>query len=565
MPTLHWVGKNKVVNHHHDVPFRLLHKQYSFNAKEGAPVNSTNNRIIHGDNLESLKSLLPEFEGKVNCIYIDPPYNTGNEDWVYNDNVNDPKIKKWLGQVVGKEGEDLSRHDKWLCMMYPRLKLLHRLLADDGIFFVSLDRNEMATFKLLLEEIFGAGNWVGEIVWRNVTDNNPTNISLEHEYILCYAKSKNLISPIWSSPYLEVKTKLIELGEELAEKHKDLDELKSSYTEWYREHKSELWPFQDYKFIDHDGIYTGSRSVHNPGKEGYRYDVFHPETKKACKQPLMGYRFPPETMQKLLDEDRILFGEDESKLIELKLYVKDYKAKLASLIELDGRTGTNEIKNIFSDRSKPFDYPKPSILLEELLGFVMKPNSVVLDSFAGSGTTAHAVFKLNAQDDGNRRFILCETLDYAETITAERVRRVINGYGEGRKAVAGLGGGFDFYSVGTALFKDDKNLNEEVGAEAIRDYVAYTEKIPTGKRLDAGNSVSPYALGETETALCVFFYEKDRVTTLDIDFLGQLKIKNLPSRPEQFVIYADKCALDKDFLYKHGISFKRIPRDITRF
>jgi adenine-specific DNA-methyltransferase len=565
MPTLHWVGKDKVVNHHHEVPFRLLDKQYSFMAKEGTPTNSTNNRIIHGDNLEVLKSLLPEFEGKVNCIYIDPPYNTGKEGWVYNDNVNDPKIKKWLGQVVGKEGEDLSRHDKWLCMMYPRLKMLHRLLADDGVFFVSLDRNEMATFKLLLEEIFGAGNWVGEIVWRNVTDNNPTNISLEHEYILCYAKSKNLINPIWSSPYLEVKTRLIELGAELAKQHEDLDELKAAYTEWYREHKSELWPFQDYKFIDHDGIYTGSRSVHNPGKEGYRYDVFHPDTKKACKQPLMGYRFPPETMQKLLDEDRILFGEDESKLIELKLYVKDYKAKLASLIELDGRTGTNEIKNIFSDRTKPFDYPKPSVLLEELLGFVMKPNSIVLDSFAGSGTTAHAVLKLNGQDRGNRRFILCETLDYAETITAERVRRVINGYGEGKKAVAGLGGGFDFYTVGAALFKEDKNLNEEVGTEAIRNYVAYTENIPTEKRWDASNSVSSYALGSTESALCVFYYEKDRVTTLDIDFLGSLKIKNLPSRPEQFVIYADKCALDKDFLYKHGITFKRIPRDITRF
>lgn len=565
MPTLQWVGKNKVVNHHHEVPFRLLEKKYSFEAKTGASTNSTNNRIIHGDNLESLKSLLPEFEGKINCIYIDPPYNTGNEGWVYNDAVNDPKIKKWLGQVVGKEGEDLSRHDKWLCMMYPRLKLLHRLLCDDGIFFVSLDRNEMATFKLLLEEIFGSGNWVGEIVWRNVTDNNPTNISLEHEYILCYAKSKNAIDPIWSSPYLEVKARLIDLGSDLAKEYQNLDELKSAYTEWYREHKSELWPFQDYKFIDHDGIYTGSRSVHNPGKEGYRYDVFHPITQKACKQPLMGYRFPPETMQKLLDEDRILFGDDESKLIELKLYVKDYKAKLASLIELDGRTGTNEIKNIFPDRSKPFDYPKPSILLEELLGFVMKPNSIVLDSFGGSGTTAHSVLKLNAQDGGNRRFILCEMLDYAETITAERVRRVMNGYGDGKKAVSGLGGGFDFYTVGTALFKEDNNLNEEVGSEAIRNYVAYTENICAEKRLGTENSISQYALGSTDTTLCVFYYEKDRVTTLDIDFLGQLNIRNLPSRPEQFVIYADKCALDKDFLYKHGITFKRIPRDITRF
>lgn len=160
---------------------------------------------------------------------------------------------------------------------------------------------------------------------------------------------------------------------------------------------------------------------------------------------------------------------------------------------------------------------------------------------------------------------MCEMMDYAETITAERIRRVINGYGEGSKVVAGTGGGFDFFKVGETLFKEDRNLNEAVGAEAIRGYVAYTENIPIKKRLATTNPVSPYALGSTDTALCVFYYEKDRVTTLDIDFLGELKIKDLPSRPEQFVIYADKCALDKDFLYKHGITFKRIPRDITRF
>ena len=208
---------------------------------------------------------------------------------------------------------------------------------------------------------------------------------------------------------------------------------------------------------------------------------------------------------------------------------------------------------------------KPVLLIDKILRLATTKNSIVLDSFAGSGTTAHAVLNLNAQDGGSRRFIMCEMMDYAETITAERIRRVINGYAEGNKVVAGTGGGFDFLKVGEALFKEDRNLNEAVGAEAIRGYVAYTEKIPTEKRLDTENSLSPYALGSTNTALCVFYYEKDRVTTLDIDFLGQLKIKGLPSRPEQFVIYADKCALDKDFLYKHGITFKRIPRDITRF
>ncbi len=189
MPQLTWVGKDKVKNHHHDVPFRLLNTQYTFTAKEGMPANSTGNKIIHGDNLEALKSLLPEFEGKVNCIYIDPPYNTGNEGWVYNDNVNDPKIKKWLGLVVGKEGEDLSRHDKWLCMMYPRLKLLHRLLADDGVIFISIDDEAVKYLRLIMDEVFSTSKFIGQFIWksRQNKDNRTKNgASIDHEYVLCY-------------------------------------------------------------------------------------------------------------------------------------------------------------------------------------------------------------------------------------------------------------------------------------------------------------------------------------------------------------------------------------------
>lgn len=556
-----------MVNHHHDVPFRVLNKVSTFAAPADLPANSTDNRIIHGDNLEALKSLLPEFEGQVKCIYIDPPYNTGNEGWIYNDAVNDPKIKRWLGQVVGKEGEDLSRHDKWLCMIYPRLKLLHRLLKPEGVLFASIDRNEMATFKLILEEIFGAGNWVGEIAWRNVTDNNPTNISLEHEYVLCFAKNKSALSPVWKSPYLDAKERLIELGMRLAAEHTDKKKLQAAYSKWFREHKPEIWPFQDYKFIDQDGIYTGSRSVHNPGKEGYRYDVFHPVTKKACKQPLMGYRFPFDTMQELLAADRILFGEDETKLIELKLYVKDYKAKLSSVIELDGRTGTNEVKNIFTESTRPFDYPKPSVLLEELLGFATDPDDIVLDSFAGSGTTGHAVLKLNAQDRGNRRFILIELGEYAESITAERVRRVANGYGQAEKRVRGLGGGFNYYTLGEAMFLPDDNLNEAVGVEAIRGYVAYSEGIPSAAQSSTDNPHTPYLLGINAETAWIFNYKPDRATSLDMDFLAGLRFGGDTGykKPDTVIIYADRCLLSAPFMAKHGIIFKKIPRDITRF
>lgn len=185
MPTLEWIGKDKVINHHQEVPFRILDKKYTYNAE------SSENMIIHGDNLLALKSLLPQYEGRVDCIYIDPPYNTGNEKWVYNDNVNDPRIKKWLGEVVGQEGEDLSRHDKWLCMMYPRLKLLHKLLSDRGAIFISIDDNEQANLKLICDEIFGSRNYISSIPWQSRQSlQNDTDLSINHEYIVCYAKNR---------------------------------------------------------------------------------------------------------------------------------------------------------------------------------------------------------------------------------------------------------------------------------------------------------------------------------------------------------------------------------------
>src|SRR6266404_2991693 len=434
MPTLNWMGKEAVRNHHHTVPFHLLRDVPELSV--GDP--GSGNLIVEGDNLVALKALLPYYAGQVKCIYIDPPYNTGVDErgadgkrtgWIYNDNVNSPEIREWLNKVVGAEAEDLSRHDKWLCMMYPRIALLQKFLREDGVVFASIDEVEFASLRFLLDELFGIANRVGTIIWHNATDNNPTNIAIEHEYLLCYAKNHQKLPPMWKSANLAVKDKLLEIGAQFIGDYSDAENRQLEYTKWFRLNKAFLWPFDRYKYIDEGGIYTGSQSVHNPGKEGYRYDVIHETTGKPCAQPLMGYRFPEDTMKLLLSQDRVLFGEDETKIIELKVYVKDYRSKLSSIFDLDGRIGTYEIKELFPEDRRPFDFPKPTGLIGEILSFTTFGDDLIVDSFAGSGTTGHAISNLNRADNQGRRFILIEMKqDIARNITARRISRVTQGY-----------------------------------------------------------------------------------------------------------------------------------------
>lgn len=531
MPQLTWVGKDKVKNHHHDVPFRLLNTQYTFTANEGTPANSTGNKIIHGDNLEALKSLLPEFEGKVNCIYIDPPYNTGNEGWVYNDNVNDPKIKKWLGQVVGKEGEDLSRHDKWLCMMYPRLKLLHRLLADDGVIFISIDDNEQAHLKLVMDEVFGVGNFIANFVWHHrKSSQNDTDVSLSHNYTFCFAKNRK-------------NFRLKPLG---------IDESKFSNPD-----------------NDARGDWVADPMDAPNIRENLTYPITNPNTGEVFYPPLgRHWRFTQEKFMAALNDSRIIFGKTGKSKPQLKRFLSEAQDKGTNPFTIwsDIETATDATKDIMNifDGDKVFDTPKPVQFIERILKLSTTKNAIILDSFAGSGTTAHAVLKQNAQDGGNRTFILIEMMDYAQTITAERVRRVMNGYGEGSKAVAGLGGGFEYISVGEPLFLDDGNLNEVVGETAIRQYVAYSERV-TLDTSETMKAVNRHCLGLKDDALFVFYYEANAITALSMDFLATLAVKNLNSRPNSYVIYADKCTLTPEIMRKYGITFKRIPRDITRF
>lgn len=378
------------------------------------------NLVIEGNNFDALRWLRMAHSGRVKAIYIDPPYNTGKKDFTYNDTY------------VSRD--DRFRHSKWIEMAHQRLLLAKDLLRNDGAIFVSIGDDEVNHIGLLLDEVFGARNRLGMIIWHNATDNNPTRIAAEHEYVLVYAANIDSQPSEWKVASNQVRDRLLEKAEQLRREHPDLKRRIKAWKAWFRENKPELWPFQEYDDLDEVGPYTGSRSVHNPGKEGYRYDVPHPETGKPCKQPLMGYRFPEETMGELIAQKRIIFGKDHNKIVELKVYAKDYRGKLPSVIEIDGRRGANELKELFPEATKVFSNPKPTALVAELLAFVTSGDDIVLDFYAGSGTTGHAVARLNAEDGGRRRFILVNEnvaspdapeRNVCREICAERVRRAL--------------------------------------------------------------------------------------------------------------------------------------------
>ncbi len=511
-----------------NVPFRVLEHSYGYD--NGTRLNEetgSGNKIIHGDNLEALKSLLLEYEGKIKCIYIDPPYNTGNESWVYNDNVNDPKIKKWLKQVVGKEGEDLSRHDKWLCMMYPRLKLLHKLLDANGVVFISIDDNEFPNLKLVMDEIMGASNFICNIIWQKnySPKNSAKHFSVDQDYILVYAKN----AEIW-------RPNLMSRDKEQLSRYKNPDN-------------------------DPRGVWkAGDLSARNYYSLG-TYQIKTPSGRVIEGPPKGNYwRYSEDKFWGLHNDKRIWWGKEGNGVPAIKRFLSEVQSGIVPqtlwLYSDVGHTqdAKKEFNNILHDVKLKFDTPKPSTLIDRILEIATDKNSVVLDSFAGSGTTAHSVLSLNKIDGGNRKFIIVEMEDYSETITAERLKRVINGYANKE----GTGGSFDYYELGQPMFLEDGNLNELVGIERIRKYVYYTETNTPLTSIE--HTDSEYFLNKHNDTAYYFFYEQDEITTLDKHFLSAMK-----TRAEQFVIYADNCLLTKAHMSKHNIIFKKIPRDITRF
>ena len=560
MPTLHWIGKEKVQTHHNDVPYRVLKQQYTYGKCEVAgdagaspAVVSANtdspslggvgevNKIIHGDNLEALKALLPEYENRVDCIYIDPPYNTGNEGWVYNDNVNDPHIRKWLGAVVGKEAEDLTRHDKWLCMMYPRLILLQKLLSPTGAIFISIDDNEQANLKLICDEIFGKSNHLCTIVWQKIhsTKNDAKYFSENHEYALVYTKNK----PNFTL-HLLPRTK----------------EMNGRYTNRDNDIRG---PWQS-----GDLVAAGERS------NGH-YIVISPKTGKEFDVPLgKHWVYSEENMRALIATNQIWFGDTGNSFPRKKRFLCSVQSgRTPNTLWLSdevghNQTATKEIISIFGDKNI-FDFPKPVEYISQILQIATHKDALILDSFAGSGTTAHAVLNLNKQDGGHRRFILVEMCDYAETITAERVRRVIDGYGEGSKAVEGTGGSFAFYELGDTIYDPQTGLlNDHADTEQIRRYIWFSEtNTPYHSPKDCGDDASrvvsthPYLLGRKDDTNYYFYYKRGEETVLDRAFLNTFTPAD---QAEQYIIYADCCRLSRDFMLTHHITFKQIPRDIKK-
>ncbi|MBS0458330.1 MAG: site-specific DNA-methyltransferase [Proteobacteria bacterium] len=365
---------------------------------------ATGGTLIHSENYAALRTLEYAYKQRVKCIYIDPPYNTGKDDFLYNDAI--------------------GQHGTWATMLFGRLQSTRALMQSDAALFASIDHNERERLDYLLSEVFDAANRLGEIVWHNVTDNNPTQIATEHEYIECYGASVDAKTQPWKSTISVAKDALVSIGRELLSLHGDTQGLQDAYREWFKDNKHSLGRLDRYKYIDRGGVYTGSQSVHNPGKEGYRYDVIHPRTKKACKQPLMGYRFAKATMDELLKNEKILFGNDETKIIELKVYAHEFEDKRASVLVLDGRAGANELRSLFAG-ALAFKNPKPSGLIEELVPFVAGGRESVADYFAGSGTTGHAVINLNREDGGTRKFVLVEQGDYFDTVLLPRIAKVI--------------------------------------------------------------------------------------------------------------------------------------------
>lgn len=557
MPTLQFKGKNIIWNHHLAVPFHTLDEVPELHYQ---PEKANGNMIIEGDNLLALKALLPQFAGKIKCIYIDPPYNTGKEGWVYNDKVNSPLITEWIGNTVGEE--DLTRHDKWLCMIIPRLKMLRDLLKEDGILFISIDDNEIYYLKTILDEIFNEENFLGNIIWQTATDNNPTQVAIEHEYVLCYAKNR-LKQDVWEIPSTKgqiIQDKYNQLALEFAN---DIEKIQLELRKWIRTQNKngiDLSGVSHYSYVDEKGVfYPGNSANTVPG--GYEFDILHPKTKKVCAKPKYGYRWPLETFKNAEQRGDVLWGEDETIIPKIKKRLDTATEKLKSVYYEDNRINTAELKDLFG--KKIFDNPKSPNLLKLLFRFCTLNNDIILDSFAGSGTTMHAIMELNKEDGGNRKCIMIQMTEATDAepdknickdITRERVKRAIDKYG--------YDSGFKYYRLGIPIDAETMLAGQLPTYKQFAKYVYY---LCTGEHLEAEDKINEeeYYVGEYGKQAIYLVYKQDyeTLTRLALNLTLAEKIKQQQPGKKR-IVYAPSCFLDEEYLTDNQFEFVGIPYNL---
>ena len=527
MPTLQFKGKNILWNHHLSVPYHTLEEVEDLHFQQG---KGSGNLIIEGDNLIALKALLPEYSGKVKCIYIDPPYNTGNEGWVYNDKVNSPLINNWLGKTVGTD--DLTRHDKWLCMMTPRLKMLRDLLSDDGAIFISIDDNEVANLKLLMDEVFGRNNYIGDFIrkTKSVTNDKSVGFNMQHENTLIYAKLKENI--------------------ELVGEEKDLTKYKNPDN-------------------DPNGEWVSSDPSARTGET--IYEIINPITGQIDLPPKgRCWAFSKTNLQKLISSNRIIFKtevkENERGFI-YKRYKKDLKNNFNLINSLDAidnkfmnQVATKEI-NSFDEIT--FQYSKPNNFIKKILSSITQKNSIILDSFAGSGTTMHAVNELNKEDGGNRKCILVQMKEdneaepnknICQNITRERNKLAIEKYG--------YESGFTYLKVGIAI---DPEIMLEGQLPTYHQFAKYIYYLGTGKHLAEAQNINAetHFVGTHGAKAFYLIYEQDfeALTKMALNLsIAEDIVKHSPNKRR--VIYAPACFLDSDYMEEKQIEFVSIPYNL---
>jgi len=540
MPTLNWIGKEAVINHHDEVPIHTLtHDPDRSLGAENEPLG-TGNLLIEGDNLLALKALLPYYSGRVKCIYIDPPYNTGNENWVYNDNVNNPTIRKWLGKTVGKLSEDLSRHDKWLCMMYPRLCLLHQLLREDGVIFISIDDNEVHHLRMLMDEIFGEKNFFAILTRRamHTVRNSSKDFNHNADYTLVYAKEKS-----W-------------FGED-----------KSRYIRYITD-KSTKYPHDD-----------------NDGRGKYKFDplsarnYYEPYTftfENGIEWSPPSGRYPSyskKTLRRMEREGRIDFSGNEPRA---KRYLSEVQEGQPPDVFLSpeivgfNKEGTTELRNIFGEGGV-FPQPKPVKFIKFLLELLRSKDAIILDSFAGSGTTAHAVMEQNREDSGSRRFILVEVEPkIAREITAVRLERVSEGYTYEQKGrlqhVFGTEGTFSYYHVGETFLEKQEIPFSEMAQLLFFKETGTPMAVDTVVSLVEGDSPSYGACNANERYKRAFLGSADSVGVYLLnseDILTEDIIDRLPPHNGSRVIHCGGTRLTEATLKQLGITFRQMPYNLV--